>query len=178
MGRRRRRSADLRRGAWFLAASGLLIAGLVVGAHLFDDPDRADPSRSLEHDDVGAVAPPATWDRIRVEVLNAGGIRGMAARARDELRSAGFDVVFYGNAATFDEAETRVVARTGSLESARAVMEALGVGVVESSPDTTRFVDVTVLLGTDWTGKTAPEPDTSGEDGDEEAWWDLRRLLP
>lgn len=159
--RRRERARRARAGAWFLAASGLLVGGLVVGAHLFDEP-AADPARSLEGT---PTEPPATWDRIRVEVLNAGGVQGMAGRARDHLRDAGFDVVFYGNAASFDRDTTVVLARTGSAGAARAVAGRLGVEHVEAAPDSTRFVDVTVLLGTDWSAETAPDADTLGGSG-------------
>ena len=44
---------------------------------------------NLPHPDLG---------RVRVEVLNAGGVPGMASRATDHLRESGFDVVYYGNA--------------------------------------------------------------------------------
>jgi hypothetical protein len=41
-------------------------------------------------------------ERIRVEILNGGGHAGAAREATDQLRDLGFDVVFFGNAGSFD----------------------------------------------------------------------------
>jgi hypothetical protein len=178
-GRKGARARKLRAGAWFLGSASLLVGGLVVGAHLFDE-GVADPARAL--DEAAPSEPPASWDRVRVEVLNAGGVRGVAASARDHLRGRGFDVVFYGNASSFDREITVVLARTGSAEAARSVAGVLGVDSVAVAPDTTRFVDVTVLLGSDWSDETprwaSPSEEGSvGGPGREAAWWDLRRYL-
>lgn len=176
--RRGRRARQLRTGAWFLGSAGVLVVGLVIGAHLFDD-EGLEPARSL--DEPTAAEPPTARDRVRVEVLNGGGVRGMAALARDHLRERGFDVVYYGNASSFDHEITVVLARTGSNDTARGVAGVLGVDSVAAAPDTTRFVDVTVLLGSDWSEEALQaaqdveqEPEDDPEDG---AWWDLRRYL-
>lgn len=180
-GRRGRPTPNrLRLGVWFLGSVAFLVGGLVVGGQLFDGPDGERPVRSLDRAPAGeeGAAPPSTWDRIRVEVLNGGGVPGMAARVRDGLRDRGFDVVYYGNAASFDHDVTRVLARTGSLAAARAVADALGAAEVAEEPDSTLFVDVTVVLGSDWTGETLAEPDPSENEDDEadRSWWD--RLGP
>ncbi len=114
---------------------------------------------------------PQIGERVRVEVLNAGGEQGVARIATDELRSLGFDVVYFGNAETFDAAMSVVVDRVGRLEAARAVASALGIGNVRSEPDTSLYLDTTVRLGRDWvplSRRTVPEG---------EPWWDLRRFL-
>lgn len=95
------------------------------------------------------VAPPS--ERVRVEVLNAGGVAGRARAATLELRDIGFDVVHFGNASRFDRDSSAVVDRVGRPDLARAVADALGLERVLSDPDLNLFVDVTVLLGTDWT---------------------------
>jgi|GEM_PF-339484 len=128
------------------------------------------PARAMERD--GDAELPALWDRIRVEVLNAGGVPGMAAQATDHLREAGFDVVYFGNARAFGREETTVLDRTGNPEAARAVARALGVDGVQQSLDPDLLVDVTVLLGSGW---SAPEPEAVRQ-GEEEGW-SLRRLL-
>lgn len=114
---------------------------------------------------------PQSGERVRVEVLNAGGEQGVARIATDELRSLGFDVVYFGNAETFDAEMSAVVDRVGRLEAARAVANALGIRNVRSEPDTSLYLDTTVRLGRDWvplSRRTVPE---------EEPWWDLRRFL-
>jgi len=114
---------------------------------------------------------PRIGERVRVEVLNAGGEQGVARIATDELRSLGFDVVYFGNAETFDAEMSAVVDRVGRLEAARAVANALGIRNVRSEPDTSLYLDTTVRLGRDWvplSRRTVPEG---------EPWWDLRRFL-
>jgi len=167
----------VRSGIWIAAGAILLVGGLAVGAYLFDEDVGAGSVPALEGDP--PMEPPATWDRIRVEVLNGAGVAGLAARARDHLREEGFDVVYYGNAASFDQETTVVLSRTGPAGAARAVAGRLGVTRVETAPDSTRFVDVTVILGADWPGETLDEADSSDEDGVEKGvpWWDLRQFL-
>jgi len=125
------------------------------------------------------VAPPRnpttnTMGRIRVEVLNAGGESGMARVATDRLRDQGFDVVYFGNADTFDQDSTVVLDRSGRPEAARAVGEVMGTASILSELDSNLYLDVTVLVGKEW----APDDlDTEDPPGDGAPWWDLRRHL-
>jgi LytR cell envelope-related transcriptional attenuator len=100
----------------------------------------------------GSTGAPA--QRVRVEVLNAAGVGGMAREATDRLRDAGFDVVQWGNARSFDHDTTVVIDRVGRLELAQDVANAMGIRNVRSEPDSNLYVDVTVLLGRDWSGPT------------------------
>ena len=93
--------------------------------------------------------------RIKVEVLNASGQRGLARRATFALRDAGFDVVRFDNA-TENRDSTLVLSRSGHDDWADLVSRALGGAKVESRPDSTRYVDVTVLLGADWRPPAKP----------------------
>lgn len=96
--------------------------------------------------------------RVRVEVLNAAGINGLARSATERLRSAGYDVVYYGNAPEFGRDTSVVLDRLGRPEDSRAVAEAVGIPLVREAMDTTLYLDVTVIVGTDWAG--IPVPDT------------------
>ncbi len=89
-------------------------------------------------------------ERVRVEVLNAGGVSGLAGRVTTLLRDDGFDVVQFGNAGTFDRDSTVVIDRVGREELGEGVANALGIPNVLTEPDSNLFVDVTVLLGSDW----------------------------
>jgi hypothetical protein len=100
-----------------------------------------------------AEAPPGV--RIRVQVLNATPTRGLARRATGYLRDRGFDVV---DVATAPEARdsTLVIDRSGHLEWAQLVARALGGAAIESRLDSSRYLDVTVLVGRDWRPPSEP----------------------
>lgn len=130
----------------------------------------------METEDIDSLADPAQrWagERVRIEVLNAGGVTGMAREATTVLREAGFDVVTFGNAATFDSLRaSEVVDRVGRSDIVQAVATAIGIDNVQSDPDPNLFVEVTVVVGRDWVG---PEGIGMTESvvGDD-AWWDPR----
>jgi hypothetical protein len=93
--------------------------------------------------------------RIRVQVLNATDTRGLAQRATDLLRDKGFDVVEVGtNREKMDS--TLVLDRSNHPEWARRVAEAMGGAQVLARPDTSRYLDVTVLIGARWRPPTQP----------------------
>ena len=127
----------------------LAVAGALTYAAWLGDVRSAVPTRN--------VTPPT--ERVRVEVLNAGGVAGQARWATLELRGIGFDVVHFGNADRFDRVSSVVVDRVGRPELARAVADALGITSVSSEPDPNLFVDVTVLLGREWRGAEATVTD-------------------
>lgn len=120
----------------------------------------------------GPPTPEAGGDRVLVEVRNGGGRRGMAHQATDLLRDRGFDVVFYGNAEPFDRKTSVVLDRAGRPERARSVADALGIPTVRSEPDSTLYLDVSVVLGQDW-----EPPAVAVEPASEPAWWDVRRFF-
>jgi hypothetical protein len=85
-------------------------------------------------------------ERVRVEVVNTTQTRGLARRATQLLRDGGFDVVGVGTTTPALDS-TRVIDRTGHPEWARLVAAALGGATVETRIDSSRYLDVTVLLG-------------------------------
>jgi len=151
-----------------LGALALLVTLLALGAFL---------GSSLSQWGEGEPPPATTTSiptidgRIRVEVLNGGGRSGVAREATVALRELGFDVVYYGNAETFSDDPSVVLDRGDHLQAARWAGDALAIRNVQTEPDTTRYVDVTVRLGPEWSlpesevlKKEAPAP-----------WWDVRR---
>lgn len=84
--------------------------------------------------------------RVKVEVLNASGERGFARRAMFYLRSRGFDVVDMGNATQKLDSSV-VIDRSGHPEWAALAARALGRARVETRPDSSRYLDLTILLG-------------------------------
>lgn len=89
---------------------------------------------------------------IQIEVLNGCGISGVANAYTGLLRKNGFDVVETGNFETFDLKETIIISRSGVMDNAYRVANALGVSrqnvIRESSPDF--YLDVSVIIGHDF----------------------------
>jgi hypothetical protein len=140
--------ARLRRFAWLAGAACIL--GIGVAYWRFGSPGHA---RSAPVAEVRPVAPAGT--RIKVEVVNTTAKRGLARRATFALRDAGFDVVrFVTDTARRDD--TLILDRSGHPDWARLVAKALGTGRVESRPDSSRYLDITVLLGADWRAPAQP----------------------
>ena len=104
------------------------------------------PSRGGSYAPDDARAPEGV--RIKVEVLNATQTKGLARKATVYLRDRGFDVVGSGNV-TEQRASTIVYDRSGHPEWARLVGRAMNATVVERA-DSSRYLDVTVLLGGNW----------------------------
>ncbi|MGH7542544.1 MAG: LytR C-terminal domain-containing protein [Gemmatimonadota bacterium] len=141
----------LRRAAGCLETIGIAVFALVIGAFAastllrhVDGPDRQEV-------DPGAAdtAPPLARARIRVEVRNGSGTAGAAERVTELLRRRGFDVVDFGNADRFDHERTVVLDRIGRPDYAREVAAAFQGLPIESAPDSSLYLDVTVRIGRD-----------------------------
>ncbi len=126
--------------AWMRGGGGYEIAGASGSAKSPADND--------------ARAPAGT--RVVVRVVNATGIRGLARSATLVLRDFGYDVVDYDSEQSANGDTTRILVHTGHTEWAEQLRRALGVGAIGSSSDTSRYVDLTVLLGRDWQAPTDP----------------------
>ncbi len=89
---------------------------------------------------------------IQVEVLNGCGVTGVADKFTDFLRKQHFDVVQEGNYRSFDVDNTLVIDRTGNLQVAEKVAEALGVKKknVIQQVDKDYLLDVSVVIGRDF----------------------------
>ena len=89
---------------------------------------------------------------IQLEVLNGCGITGIATRFTDKLREFGFDVVETGNYDHFDVSNTFVISRSGQIENAYRVADALGISrkqvLREQAPEF--YLDVTLIIGSDY----------------------------
>lgn len=132
------------------------------------------PEESAPLDEVTAVNQPVVDGRVTVEVLNAGGVSGVAREATAVLRSAGFDVVSFGNASSFDQVESVVVDRIGDPNPALSVASVLGIRNVRSEPDSNLYLDISVLLGSQW----LPPVDSTQSEETTTVWWDLWSWLP
>ena len=142
------------RRVWWLSGGTIVVAvgaAVAISAARHPAPVRATTLARLV---AGEVSAPA-HTRVRVEIINATRTRGLARRATRLLRDRGFDVVTYTTSNTTQDA-TVVVDRSNHPEWARLVGQALGGARVDTHPDTSRYVDVTVVLGTSWRPPTQP----------------------
>jgi hypothetical protein len=109
---------------------------------------------------LGASAPTAPPGvRIRVQVLNTTRTRGLARRATRLLRDRGYDVVEFGTT-TPQRDTTLVLDRSGHPDWAQQVAAVMGGAEgrarAEARPDSSRYLDVTVLVGRLWRPPAEP----------------------
>jgi hypothetical protein len=102
-----------------------------------------------------AMAPEGV--RVRVQVVNASSVRGLARRATQVLRDHGFDVVEAGTGTEAQSIDSVLVLdRSGHPDWAQRVGLALGGARIESRPDSSRYLDVTVFVGRSWRPPAQP----------------------
>jgi len=128
-----------------VVATAVLLA--IAGCRKGDQRGESSDGSSVKIDTTVGHAPAGV--RIKVEVLNASSVRGAARRATLLLRARGYDVVAMGNSRT-TQAPTLVLDRSNHPEWAALIGKAIG-GKPVARPDTSRYLDATVVLGTDWT---------------------------
>lgn len=120
-------------------------ASAIVQMRTHRDPAAPPPPRIRAPDSV----------RIRVQVLNATKIHGLARRATMLLRDRGFDVVETGN--VNDMRDTTVVLDLSNHpEWAARVARLFGTSRVETRHDSSRYLDIAVVLGSTWRPPAEP----------------------
>jgi hypothetical protein len=133
-----------------LALAAVSVAALVVIAAVAVPRSRG----SLRVAAVGSERAPDSV-RVRVQVLNGTTTRGLARRATMLLRDHGFDVVETG---TVNEARdtTLVLDLSGHPDWARRVARVLGPARIEARRDSSRYLDIAVVLGATWRPPAEP----------------------
>lgn len=93
--------------------------------------------------------------RVRVQVLNGTKVRGLARRATQLLRDRGFDVVETG---TINDTRdtTLVLDVSGHPDWANRVARLFPPSRVQARPDSSRYLDVVVVLGASWRPPSQP----------------------
>ena len=128
----------------------LAVLALGVGLYGWSRWGSATGAASTPLDDdasISRVVPDSV--RIRVEVLNGAGTRGLARRATRAMRDAGFDVVASGNAPERTDSSI-VLVRSSQMAWGELAAQALKGARVELRPDTSRYVDLTIIVGARW----------------------------
>ncbi len=93
---------------------------------------------------------------IKVEVLNGCGVTGLASKTTEFLQSKNIDVIKSDNADHHNYINTLIIQRNEKYNSLKKVVETFGVYLTDSTrikilPDESLDVDVTVILGRDYT---------------------------
>lgn len=93
--------------------------------------------------------------RLRVDILNGNGIPGIGQAVASKLDPAEFQVVNNANADNFEHPDTVIlIYDTGNemVNNARKITKALGLGRIEARPPNQDVVDITIVVGKDYTG--------------------------
>jgi|TARA_B110000196_G_scaffold176633_2_gene151466 hypothetical protein len=95
-------------------------------------------------------------ENIKVEVLNGCGVSSLAAKTTDFLRTKQIDVIMSDNADHHNYEKTLIIQRNEKVKSLKKIVEAFGIYIKDSTrvqilPDESLGVDVTVILGQDYT---------------------------
>jgi hypothetical protein len=130
-------------------ALGLVLLLAVLGASGVVLHSRGAPTPLLASVTSHAEARAPNGARIRVQVLNTTKTRGLARRATQLLRDRGFDVVELGTVGpTMDT--TLVLDLSGHPAWAEAVAKVMAPAHTRARRDSSRYLDVTVLVGSSW----------------------------
>jgi hypothetical protein len=132
---------------------GIVLVGAAWVVHALRSPTTTSTFAAvLPHDELPR-APEGV--RIRVQVLNTTGKQGLARRATRLLRDQGFDVVDMGNGSPALDT-TLVLDRSGHPEWAASVAKVIKPATSRTQRDSSRYLDVTVLLGRAWSAPPQP----------------------
>ena len=138
----------------------LLLAGLLVflvlagGAWAVRARRGVFAPTTTQHADSSLRAPAGV--RVRVQVINTTRTRALARRATRVLRDQGYDVVEMGTGSPALDT-TLVLDRSGHPAWAASVARLLGPAArSEARPDSSHYLDVTVLLGRTWRAPAEP----------------------
>lgn len=88
---------------------------------------------------------------IQVNILNACGVKGLAAKVKEYLHSQGYDVVDIGNYPK-EEETSMILDRKNDMMLAQKVALSLGIEerLIKSKADSTQFVNCTIVIGKDF----------------------------
>ncbi len=91
-------------------------------------------------------------EAVRVLVSNGAGTAGLGATVADELASVGFDVVGFGDAATFGRPDTVIRTTRHARRAARLLATWLGVEAEIETVEAVAEGEVELVVGLDWDG--------------------------
>lgn len=108
---------------------------------------------------------------VRVQILNGVGTPGVGQAVDRRLEGGGFQIVLTDNASNFGFEETLILVydeTERSLEAAEVVRERLGVGTIQLSRQPQSIVELTIVVGADFSGTDTPTEPSSTSSSDQE----------
>jgi LytR cell envelope-related transcriptional attenuator len=137
--------------------SGLLaivvVALVLIGVDVFVQSRHDAPVTKVSSVAADERAPDGV--RVRVQVLNATKVHGLARHATTVLRDRGFDVVETGTSATTRDT-TVIYDLSGHPDWAKRIARAFMPSRVETRTDSSRYLDIAVVIGTTWRPPAEP----------------------
>jgi len=130
-----------------IASLVLLVLLSISSAHAFKERKRAWYRRNVN-------------PKIRVEVINASGVPGLAKKVTFKLREDGFDVVYYSHQNDTIEKTVIVERSDSSLSHAKHLAKWLGVNEITLEWDCDKLSDCAIVVGKDF-NKYFPGLDTA-----------------
>jgi LCP family protein required for cell wall assembly len=141
----------------------VLLTTLPTGAEVLKPvPDQIRKLRDQIFTSTSAIAPSITvedpldaaiLEEARIAVLNGAGIEGFAGRTAQYLEGLGLNVSEVGNADRLDYARTLIIDHTGNPYTRQYLMDLSGLteSQILSQRDPNSDIDITLILGGDWT---------------------------
>lgn len=136
----------------------VLVISIVAGGATIWSARRRPPTPAAAAPVVKVAQPeiaPPNGARVRVQVLNGTKTRGLARRATMVLRDHQFDVVETGTDVTARDT-TIVYDLSGHPAWAASVAKLFAPARVIARPDSSRYLDITVSVGSTWTAPAQP----------------------
>ncbi len=142
-------------GRWIiLGIVAVVVGGGIVGRYRSSSASETPTVPQAAVND--SLARPPAGARVRVRVLNITTTRGLAKRATTWLRQYGYDVVDYDTDVKPAGTPSRILSHTGKSDWAQRLRRAFGTGAIDVQADSLRYVDFTVLVGSDWKPPAQP----------------------
>ena len=140
----------MKRG-WIVVGALVVVAAVAGGLYAYARPAHRGVRSILPITEVRAPV----GVRVRVQVLNATKTRGLARRATMVLRDRGFDVVETGTLAQTRDT-TLVLDLSGHPDWANRIAEIFAPAKVTARTDSSRYLDIAVVLGGTWRPPSQP----------------------
>lgn len=121
-----------------------------------DVPVKTEPEVQKEPVEETALldeTPVVEWSKIRIDVLNGCGVRGIAAQVQTWLKRNGYRIRLTENADRHDYKKSLIQDRSGNMAAARELALVLNIDqsqIIELDGSPSPFVDLTVVIGEDY----------------------------